>query len=183
MRPIPDTWLFEPWKMTPEIQDHLGLQGESHIIKPIVHLEDAIRNAKDRLHSRKKSPSVKAGKQGVIQKHASRSNSMKRGASKKEKVTNHQQLGFEFWMEPELVSYLLRMQWDCERKWAPWVKHPEWPSVNWIGGEKSLFLFMPVRLDCTSPTLIIPGMRFQAKYLFWIYLIWYLSTIDTRFIY
>jgi len=96
MRPIPDAWLFEPWKMTPEIQDHLGLQGESRIIKPIVHLEDAIRNAKDRLHSRKKSPSVKAGKQGVIQKHASRSNSIKRSASKKEKAGGHQQLGFEF---------------------------------------------------------------------------------------
>ena len=96
MRPIPDTWLFEPWKMTPEIQDHLGLQGESRIIKPIVHLEDAIRNAKDRLHSRKKSPSVKAGKEAVIQKHASRSNSIKRRMGKKEKGTNHQQLGFEF---------------------------------------------------------------------------------------
>lgn len=96
MRHIPDTWLFEPWKMTPEIQQHLGLEDKSRIIVPIVDLEHAIRTAKDRVHGLKKTPQVKAGNQSVVKKHASRSTQIKRRALKKENPSNTPQLGFDF---------------------------------------------------------------------------------------
>jgi deoxyribodipyrimidine photo-lyase len=77
---VPDTWLFEPWRMPPEVQRHCGLTVGLDIAEPLVDLAEATRRAKAALHARRADPDVKAGKKAIIDKHASRktSNSPKR---------------------------------------------------------------------------------------------------------
>ena len=72
MRRVPDTWLFEPWKMPASVQAACGVMVGKDIPKPIVDLTLATRQAKDRLHARRKQPDVRAAKAAVIEKHASR---------------------------------------------------------------------------------------------------------------
>jgi deoxyribodipyrimidine photo-lyase len=72
MRLVPDTWLFEPWRMPEAVQRHMGVQVGTDIPVPCVDLAQATREAKQRLHSRRQQAEVKAGKQAVIDKHASR---------------------------------------------------------------------------------------------------------------
>jgi deoxyribodipyrimidine photo-lyase len=72
MRRVPDTWLFEPWKMPASVQAACGVTVGKDIPMPIVDLTLATRRAKDRLHARRKQPDVRAAKAAVIEKHASR---------------------------------------------------------------------------------------------------------------
>jgi len=72
MRRVPDTWLFEPWKMPASVQAACGVMVGKDIPMPIVDLTLATRQAKDRLHARRKQPDVRAAKAAVIEKHASR---------------------------------------------------------------------------------------------------------------
>ena len=76
MRRVPDTWLFEPWRMPPELQERLNLTvgvGDSFDIPaPIVDLQTATREAKAKLHGRRAQPEVKAGKAAIVERHASR---------------------------------------------------------------------------------------------------------------
>ena len=76
MRRVPDTWLFEPWRMPPEVQRHCGLTvgtgPNDDIPLPVVDLAEATRHAKATLHERRAKPDVKAGKKAIIEKHASR---------------------------------------------------------------------------------------------------------------
>jgi deoxyribodipyrimidine photo-lyase len=118
MRRVPDTWLFEPWLMPPEVQRHCGLTvgsgPEDDIPMPVVDLAEATRTSKAALHARRAEPGVKAGKQAIVDKHASRkhgsgaqrdvftrdSDTPKTGRRKaKTSSTNtppSQQLGFDF---------------------------------------------------------------------------------------
>jgi deoxyribodipyrimidine photo-lyase len=76
MRRVPDTWLFEPWLMPPEVQRHCGLTvgsgPEDDIPLPVVDLAEATRASKAALHERRAEPGVKAGKKAIVEKHASR---------------------------------------------------------------------------------------------------------------
>ncbi len=72
MRRVPDTWLFEPWRMPPEVQAHCGVQVGIDIPMPLVDLDVATREAKTRLHSLRAQPDVKAGKARIVDKHGSR---------------------------------------------------------------------------------------------------------------
>ncbi len=76
MRRVPDTWLFEPWRMPPELQERLGLSvgkgAQFDIAEPLVDLPAATREAKAKLHALRAQPQVRAGKAKIIQKHASR---------------------------------------------------------------------------------------------------------------
>ena len=76
MRRVPDTWLFEPWLMPPEVQRHCGLKVgsglDADIPLPVVDLAEATRTSKAALHARRSDPSVKAGKKAIVDKHASR---------------------------------------------------------------------------------------------------------------
>ena len=94
MRAVPDTWLFEPWKMPPNLQMSSGLSAEP--IQPVVELADATRTAKQRLHARRQQSDVKAGKRAVIEKHASRKTVKKRPVASASKAAVTQQLGFDF---------------------------------------------------------------------------------------
>jgi deoxyribodipyrimidine photo-lyase len=112
MRQVPDTWLYEPWRMPPTLQTHLGVSvgndiahdGVSTLVQPRVDLTQATRDAKQRLHSRRQSDEVKIAKKAVVDKHASRKNWGKRStprsvstsASASSSNAAKQQLGFDF---------------------------------------------------------------------------------------
>lgn len=72
MRLVPDTWLFEPWRMPASVQQQCGVVVGKDIPVPLVDVEAEIRINKARLYARKQQPSVRAGKTAVITKHASR---------------------------------------------------------------------------------------------------------------
>lgn len=72
LKQVPDTWLFEPWRLTPELQMQLGMDPAHSITQPVVDLESATREAKRRLYERRADVTVKAGKKAIIEKHASR---------------------------------------------------------------------------------------------------------------
>jgi deoxyribodipyrimidine photo-lyase len=72
MRRVPDAWLFEPWRMPPEVQRHCGLTVGVDIPEPVVDLAQATRRSKAALHARRAEPEVRAGKRAVIEQHASR---------------------------------------------------------------------------------------------------------------
>ena len=72
MRRVPNSWLFEPWRMPPDVQAHCGVRVGQDIPMPVVDLEAATRAAKARLHSLRALPEVRAGKAAVVSKHGSR---------------------------------------------------------------------------------------------------------------
>ncbi len=72
MRRVPDSWLFEPWRMPPDIQAHCGVRVGRDIPLPVVDLETATREAKARLHGRRAQPDVRAAKAAIVDKHGSR---------------------------------------------------------------------------------------------------------------
>jgi deoxyribodipyrimidine photo-lyase len=72
MRKVPDTWLFEPWRMPLDVQDRCGVQVGVDIPLPVVDLETATREGKARLHGLRAKPEVKAGKAAIVDKHGSR---------------------------------------------------------------------------------------------------------------
>jgi len=76
MRRVPQAWLFEPWKMPPELQASLGLRvgldAEADIPQPLVALDVATREAKARVYGLRAQPEVKAAKAEIVRKHGSR---------------------------------------------------------------------------------------------------------------
>ena len=89
MREVPDTWLFEPWHMPSHLSPQL-------LTQPIVDLASATRESKQRLHARRQSTDVKAGKKAVIDKHASRKTMHTRKKTLPQQSPVKQQLGFDF---------------------------------------------------------------------------------------
>lgn len=94
MRHVPDTWLFEPWLMPEHLKNNAPLSGQ--IIKPIVDLASATRASKQRLHARRQTPDVIAGKKAVVDKHASRKTVHSRKKALNRQRINESQLGFDF---------------------------------------------------------------------------------------
>ncbi len=99
MRRVPDTWLFEPWRMPPPLQNQTRVHVGVDIGQPVVDLATATREAKQRLHSRRQTTEVKAAKQAVVDKHASRKTWGKQTSARKSAANPApavQQLGFDF---------------------------------------------------------------------------------------
>ena len=106
MHRVPDTWLFEPWRMPPHLLEakpedlmasaHPPCQVRSPVPMPLVDLATATRESKKRLHDRRQNPEVKAGKIAVIEQHASRRTLSPRQKSTPSKATDKRQLGFDF---------------------------------------------------------------------------------------
>ena len=94
MRDVPQAWLFQPWLIR---QDAL-MSGETDfdIVEPLVDLATATRESKQRLHQLRQTPSVKAGKKEVIEKHASRKKPAPVSKSSRPRSDDKQQLGFDF---------------------------------------------------------------------------------------
>jgi len=95
MRRVPDTWLFEPWLMTPDIQARCGVQVGVDIAEPLVDLAIATRQAKARVHALRAQPGIKAAKAAIVDKHASRKRPSSRRRSKA-KESGQLELDFEF---------------------------------------------------------------------------------------
>ena len=72
MRHVPDSWLFEPWRMSVDVQARCGVHVGQNIAVPPVELMDALREAKTRLHALRRQPAVRAAKAAVVQRHGSR---------------------------------------------------------------------------------------------------------------
>ncbi len=88
LRHVPDSWLLEPWKMPESVQLACGVRVSANAPAgapdawplPPVDLAAATRAAKDRLHSLRRDPQVRAGKAAIVDKHASRKIQSKRAA-------------------------------------------------------------------------------------------------------
>ncbi|NQW70212.1 MAG: deoxyribodipyrimidine photo-lyase [Betaproteobacteria bacterium] len=96
MRQIPDTWLFEPWKMTHEEQSNVGIYVGKDIPQPVVDITVATKISKDRLHARRNLSEVRAGKKSVVDKHASRAKRADRKNSKVQTKDTSKQLTLDF---------------------------------------------------------------------------------------
>ncbi len=72
LRRVPDAWLFEPWRMPAELQARCGLRVGEDIALPVVDLAQATREAKARLHDRRRQAEVAQANAAVIERHASR---------------------------------------------------------------------------------------------------------------
>ena len=72
MRRVPDAWLFEPWRMPPDVQAHHGVIVGTDIPEPCVDLETATREAKARLYALRANPEVREAKADILKKHGSR---------------------------------------------------------------------------------------------------------------
>jgi deoxyribodipyrimidine photo-lyase len=91
MRRVPDTYLFEPWRMPITLQQHLkltvGKGAEFDIPEPAVDLQTATREAKAKLHGLRAQPEVREAKAAIVEKHASRSKRPST-AAKRQKATS-----------------------------------------------------------------------------------------------
>jgi len=96
MRHIPNTWLFEPWKMPVELQHSVGIKVGFELATPIVDLATATRESKHKLHTLRKTTEVRQGKEAVVEKHASRKTTPRTTKAKSIKTNSDQQLGFNF---------------------------------------------------------------------------------------
>lgn len=94
MRKVPPAWLFEPWRMPPDVQAHCGVRVGVDIPMPLVDLEVATRVAKQRLYAVRGQPEVRAAKAAIVEKHGSRRQPEPRTA--KVKPRDSGQLGLEF---------------------------------------------------------------------------------------
>ena len=72
MRKVPDAWLFEPWRMPPELQARYGVVVGVDIAMPLVDLEQATRLAKDKLFGLRAQAAVRNGQAAIVEKHGSR---------------------------------------------------------------------------------------------------------------
>jgi deoxyribodipyrimidine photo-lyase len=72
LRQVPDSWLFEPWRMGEELQARCGVHVGQDIARPPVELMDALRASKTRMHALRRQPAVRAAKSAVLERHGSR---------------------------------------------------------------------------------------------------------------
>jgi deoxyribodipyrimidine photo-lyase len=96
LKKVPDAWIFEPWKMTSDLEHAMHQNQNFNINTPIVDLTSATRNAKERVHAMRKQDEVRIANKEVIERHASRKT--RRRAT--ERISNPsnppEQLGFNF---------------------------------------------------------------------------------------
>ena len=93
LRKVPDAWLFEPWRLPPDLQERYGVQVGVDIACPLVDLEVATRTAKQRLHALRAQPAVRAAKAAIVAKHGSR---QRRDTKSTQPKAHSSQLGLEF---------------------------------------------------------------------------------------
>lgn len=72
LRRVPDAWLFEPWRMPPDVQARCGVRVRQDIATPMVDLASATRAAKARMHALRAQEPVRAAKAAIVEKHGSR---------------------------------------------------------------------------------------------------------------
>ncbi|MDO8903873.1 cryptochrome/deoxyribodipyrimidine photo-lyase family protein [Hydrogenophaga sp.] len=75
MQKVPDAWLFEPWRMPPEVQTRCGVVVGEDIAMPLVDLEQATREAKQRVYALRTDPAIAAVQADIVRRHGSRNRS------------------------------------------------------------------------------------------------------------
>lgn len=73
LRRVPDAWLYEPWRMPPDLQARCGVRVGHEIAAPIVDLEAATRLAKARVHALRARSDVRDARAAIVDRHGSRS--------------------------------------------------------------------------------------------------------------
>jgi deoxyribodipyrimidine photo-lyase len=94
LRQVPDSWLYEPWRMAHHSPATTDTPTSTLITHPVMDLQEDTREAKQRLHARRKNTDVQAAKKAVIEKHASRKTLSRRSTASK--PTAAKLLGFDF---------------------------------------------------------------------------------------
>jgi deoxyribodipyrimidine photo-lyase len=94
MRNIPQAWLFQPWLIRHDT--FMRREVDLDIVEPLVDLATATRASKERLHELRQTPSVRAGKKEVVDKHASRKKPKSVFKPSSLQSENKQQMGFDF---------------------------------------------------------------------------------------
>lgn len=94
MRHVPLAWLFQPWLIRHDTIK--SGEGVLNIVEPVVDLATATRASKQRLHQLRQTPSVRAGKKEVVEKHASRKKPSSVSKPSPLHSQDNQQLGFDF---------------------------------------------------------------------------------------
>jgi len=67
LKKVPDTWLFEPWRMPQSLLAQHGLTSGVDIFEPRVDLDDSTREAKKKLFALRAQPEIKAGKVAIVE--------------------------------------------------------------------------------------------------------------------
>jgi deoxyribodipyrimidine photo-lyase len=92
---VPDTWLFQPWLMPPELQARCGVVVGVDIAAPLVDLEQATRAAKERVYALRTDPAVAAVQASIVKRHGSR-NRRAENLSKPRKLESFAQASLDF---------------------------------------------------------------------------------------
>jgi deoxyribodipyrimidine photo-lyase len=71
LRNVPDSWIFEPWKMPESLKTQHRILPSLDIPTPPVDLNAALRESAAKLYARREQPEVRAGRERIIQRHAS----------------------------------------------------------------------------------------------------------------
>jgi deoxyribodipyrimidine photo-lyase len=94
MRNVPQAWLFQPWLIRHDTL--MSSEANLDIVEPLVDLATATRGSKQRLHQLRQTPSVRAGKKEVVEKHASRKKPKSVFKPSSLQSENKQQMEFDF---------------------------------------------------------------------------------------
>jgi deoxyribodipyrimidine photo-lyase len=72
LKNVPETWIFEPWLMTPELQMQYQCMIGQDYPAPVISVESALKQARARLAQAKHGASHIAETKRIVEKHASR---------------------------------------------------------------------------------------------------------------
>ena len=99
LQQVPDTWLFQPWLMPPDLQQRMGLRPGLDLVEPRVDLETATRRAKERVHALRARREVQADQADIVRRHGSKQRRAEQLAGPRQRRAAEaasQQLGFDF---------------------------------------------------------------------------------------
>ncbi len=108
LRRVPDSWLWEPWRMPADMQARLGLQPGEDLPTPPVDLAQALQSAKARLHARRREPAVRAAQGAVVERHASR-----RGMPGSQRDAQGQERAVRRRRAPQAPAAQLSLDWSA----------------------------------------------------------------------
>jgi len=72
LKHVPKVWIFEPWLMTPELQQSYGCVIGQDYPAPMMSIESAIKIARSKISAAKQAASGSQETSKIVQKHASR---------------------------------------------------------------------------------------------------------------
>jgi deoxyribodipyrimidine photo-lyase len=90
MRRVPDTWLFEPWRMSADTQTRCGVQIDRDYPAPVVDFTASMRWAKQQFAQWRQQPQLREQSRLVYLKHGSRASRDEREARPRKPVPSAQ---------------------------------------------------------------------------------------------